>query len=36
MRGNTFLAVLVIVIGVGLVIAGMGGRAREVIAVLRK
>lgn len=36
MRGTTFLAVLVIVLGVSLVIAGMGGRAREVITVLRK
>lgn len=36
MRGGTFLAVLVIVIGLGLMIAGTNGQMREVLQVLKK
>jgi hypothetical protein len=36
MRGGTFLAVLLIVIGIAFVIAGLRGQAREMFRVLAK
>lgn len=36
MRGGTFLAVLLIVIGLAFVIAGLRGQAREMFGVLSK